>query len=122
MWVVTIGIVPLIWHYVVYVLKRESFETQYIIGRMFFVSIIALLYYIMIFGTQYLETYEYILGVPISILIGNMHFEIILRWLIHNEKIKNEKGYSAAFKDCDGLIVLRIIILAVVVMFKMGGR
>lgn len=120
MWVVTIGIVPLIWHYVVYVLKRESFETQYIIGRIFFVSIIALLYYIMIFGTQYLERYEYVLGVPVAILMANMHFELIVRWIIHNEKIKNEKGYNAAFKDCDGLIILRIIILVVVVLIRNG--
>lgn len=118
MLVVVVGIIPLIWHVAHLILKEQDIKTQYIIGRTFYVLAIATLYYIMIFGTQYLKAYEYILGIPACWMMANMHFELIVRWYLHNEKIKNEQGYGAAFLDCGKLIIVRIILLVICCLFK----
>lgn len=121
MLVVVVGVVPLIWRLAMLILDKQPLEEQYAIKRAFYTIIIGLLYYLLIFGSQYLSAIEYLLGLPASLLMANMHVELILRWCARNERIKNEQGYGAAFLDCGKLIVMAIILLTIVVICKWKG-
>ena len=117
MWVVIVGIVPLIWHYVHLRLAQENIDVVFSVGKLFYSSLLGILFYFLIFGPLYLYWWGYLLGIPVSFMLGNILFDLITLYYIKNEKIKEEKGYGAAFRDAYGLCGLGIvlIILAIIV-------
>lgn len=116
MWVVVIGIVPLIWHYVHLKLSQETEETVFNVGRLFYSTLLGVLFYFLIFGGLYLEWWGYLIGMPISFMLGNILFNLITLYYIKSERIKEEKGYGAALRDTFGLCGLGIVLLILAVI------